>query len=237
MRGNSLMTVKNEVAAQASNTLPVELNVISIVIDGLNSVLKVNLPISIIVVISIIVFGWILKKTITGFRGFGAEEVTIRDPFTGTQIKIKANTEDKKIAHRIWTELITRKAALPFQRDKDVIIEVYNSWHTLFQCVRDQIAAIPVEKLSGREKIDIERLIDISTQVLNEGLRPHLTEWQAKYRSWYENAKSLDENKFLSPQEIQRSYPYYDQLVSDIEDVNGKLKLFADELKKIVRAK
>lgn len=225
------------IETQASTTPPIEVNILSIVIDGFNSVLKVNLPISFLVTIAIIILALIFKKSIIGFKGFGTEEVTIKEPFTGTQIKIKANTEDKKIAHRIWTELVTRKAALPFQRDKDVIIEVYNSWHTLFQCVREQISSIPVEKLSGREKKDIERLIDISTKVLNEGLRPHLTEWQAKYRSWYENAKSTDNNKSKSPQEIQREYPHYDHLVSDIEGVNRKLMLFADELKKIVRAK
>ncbi|MCJ8352353.1 hypothetical protein [Moritella sp.] len=116
-------------------------------------------------------------------------------------------------------------------------MEIYNSWHTLFQCVREQIAVIPVEKLRGREKTDIEQLIDISTNVLNEGLRPHLTEWQAKYRAWYELAKDSNDNKSKSPQEIQRQFPQYDQLVSDIENVNSKLKEFADELKKIVRAK
>ena len=231
------MAMEHGVVSAASATQPVEFNVISVTIDGLSTALKVNLPVSVSLAIAVILLGLLLKSIIGGFKGVGAEEVTIRDPFTGTQIKIKANAEDKKIAHRIWTELVTRKAALPFQRDKDVIVEIYNSWHTLFQCVREQIAAIPVEKLRGREKADIEQLIDISTKVLNEGLRPHLTEWQAKYRAWYELAKDSNDNKSKSPQEIQREFPQYDQLVSDIEDVNGKLKNFADELKKIVRSK
>ncbi|OED94281.1 hypothetical protein [Vibrio breoganii] len=77
-------------------------------------------------------------------------------------------------------------------------------------------------------------MIDISTKVLNEGLRPHLTEWQAKYRAWYELAKDASNGK--SPQELQREYPEYSQLVDDTASVNMKLKEFADELKKIVRA-
>lgn len=213
---------------------PVEFHLLSVTFDGFGTVLNLNLPVSIGIVLAIFIGIALLKNILAGFQGFVTEEVTIKDPFTGTEIKVKANIEDRKIAHRIWTELVTRKAALPFQRDKDVIVEVYDSWHTLFQCVREQIAAIPVEKLRGREKEDIEALIDISTKVLNEGLRPHLTEWQAKYRAWYETAK--DTNKDKSPQELQREYPYYSQLVDDIESVNHKLKNFADELKKIVRA-
>lgn len=221
---------------EAALAKPVEFNIISVTVDGISTALKVNIPVLAILAIALIILGLILKNN-SWFKGFSAEEVIIKDPFTGTQIKIKTNTEDKKIAHRIWTELVTRKAALPFQRDKDVILEVYNSWYTLFQCVREQIAEIPVEKLHGREKTDIEQLIDISVRVLNVGLRPHLTEWQAKYRAWYDLAKNSDENKSKSPQEIQCKYPQYDQLISDLENVNLKLKEFADDLKKIVRAK
>ncbi|MDH5924026.1 hypothetical protein L8R85_23715 [Vibrio splendidus] len=227
------MATKDAVSA-AVGTKPVEFNILSVTFDGFSTALSVNLPVSVSLIFAILIVVVGLKYLIGGFKGFGAEEVTIKDPFTGTEVKIKANTEDKKIAHRIWTELVTRKAALPFQRDKDVIVEVYDSWHTLFQCVREQIAAIPVEKLRGREKEDIESLIDISTKVLNEGLRPHLTEWQAKYRAWYESAKAASNGK--SPQELQREYPEYSQLVDDITSVNRKLKEFADELKKIVRA-
>lgn len=213
---------------------PMEFNLISVTFDGFDTVLNLNLPVSVSLILTIFITVVVLKKLFGRVKGFTTEEVTIKDPFTGTQIKVKANIEDRKIAHRIWTELVTRKAAIPFQRDKDVIVEVYDSWHTLFQCVREQIAAIPVEKLRGREKEDIEALIDISAKVLNEGLRPHLTEWQAKYRAWYDSAKETNNGK--SPQELQRDYPYYSQLVDDIEIVNQKLKSFADELKKIVRA-
>jgi len=211
-------------------------NIVTVTIDGLNSALNLNLPIIILLVVVLIISIIVFRYVIRGINGFSAEEIIITEPFTKTKIKIKANTEDRKIAHKIWTELITRKAALPFQRDKDVIVEVYDSWHTLFQCVRDQISAIPVEKLSGRNKSDIEKLIDISTQVLNEGLRPHLTEWQAKYRAWYESAKESNDDKSKSPQDIQREYPWYEQLVADLESVNKNLSTFADELKKIVRA-
>lgn len=222
--------------AQDVANQPIELNIISITIDGVSSALKINIPIPLIIISLLVLFFLLFKVIQPTLKNYKADEITIREPFTGTQIKIKPSLEDKKIAHRIWTELVTRKAALPFQRDKDVIIEVYDSWHTVFQCVREQIAALPVEKLCGREKKDTEKLIDISMMVLNDGLRPHLTEWQAKYRAWYKLAREDDSNKSASPQDIQRTYVYYEQLVSDIENVNKKLQLFADELKTFVRS-
>lgn len=230
------MTIVAKTAAEQVTSQPLEFNLLSITLDGVKTSLNINLPSVVGVVVSIFIITFILRSIGRGIKGYVAEEVTIKEPFTGTEVKIKANAEDRKIAHRIWTELITRKAALPFQRDKDVIVEVYDSWHTLFQCVREQISAIPVEKLRGREKTDIEQLIDISTKVLNDGLRPHLTEWQAKYRAWNESMNNSDDAKTLSPQELQRQYPHYDQLVSDIENVNNKLADFANELKKIVRS-
>ncbi|WP_139392818.1 hypothetical protein [Aeromonas hydrophila] len=223
-------------AAQNTVTQPIELNIASISLDGFNSALKINIPVPLLITIALILFIILFKKIQPALKNYKADEITIKEPFTGTQIKIKPSIEDKKIAHKIWTELVTRKAALPFQRDKDVIIEVYDSWHTLFQCVREQIAALPVEKLSGKEKKDTENLIDISMMVLNDGLRPHLTEWQAKYRSWYKVEREKECNKSTSPQDIQRTYVYYEQLVSDIENVNRKLQLFSDELKKFVRS-
>ena len=211
-----------------------EYKILYLTIDGLKTALNVNLPVSLALIFAVVAVVFFLRLLSRGVRGFYAQEIEIKDPLTGSVVKIRANHEDKKIAHKIWTELVTRKAALPFQRDKDVIVEVYDSWYALFKCVREQISAIPIEKLRGREKEDVERLIDISTRVLNEGLRPHLTEWQAKFRAWNDSARLKSDGK--SPQDIQKEFPQYERLVSDIESVNKKLNDFACELKKIVRA-
>jgi hypothetical protein len=118
----------------------------------------------------------------------------------------------------------------------DVIVEVYDSWYSMFGCIRQQIAEVPVEKLRNRQKEDIEKLIDISTKVLNEGLRPHLTRWQADYRSWYENETLRDANKGKAPQQIQCNYCQYSELFKDMKLVNSKLIDFAEQLKVIIRA-
>lgn len=219
-----------------STTKTTEYKLITVTENGLDTSININVPLLTMFLIFIPVL-FLFARWIFNFftKGFIVDEVSLKDPFTKTTVKIKANREEKKIAHKIWTELITRKAALPFEKDKDVIVEVYDSWHKLFQCVREQISILPVEKLKGREKKDIENLIDISTKVLNDGLRPHLTEWQARFRLWYEQEKE-ESQATKSPQEIQKEFPEYDLLVSDIVIVNNKLVKFAGELKKLVRS-
>ncbi len=72
-------------------------------------------------------------------------------------------------------------------------------------------------------------------RALNEGLRPHLTKWQAKFRRWYDSEVASEDHKGRSPQEIQRLYPEYGELVADLRKVNEEFVRFADSLEKIVK--
>ena len=78
---------------------------------------------------------------------------------------------------------------------------------------------------------DAKGLIDITTKVLNNGLRPHLTAWQAKYRAWYNSTLS---DATATPQEIQRTYPEYQLLIDDLKKTNDIMIKYADELKRLI---
>jgi len=73
-------------------------------------------------------------------------------------MKICPTWEDIQIAHQIWTELVTRKAAIPFNPKDDVIVEVYDSWYALFQRTRQLIGDIP-GKCIRRDKSDLTDLL------------------------------------------------------------------------------
>lgn len=47
-------------------------------------------------------------------------------------ISIEKNKDISIIAHKAWVEIMTRKVGLLFEEDKDVIVEVYNSYRYLF---------------------------------------------------------------------------------------------------------
>ena len=133
-------------------------------------------------------------------------------------VELRPNNEDVQIAHRIWTELITRKAAQPIDIEHDVIVEIYNSWYALFGRVRQLISESPGHML--RKEKSTQELVRIATQTLNNGLRPHLTRWQARFRHWYEQCpESVKQN---CPQDCQKEFPHYAELIADIKTVNAQ---------------
>lgn len=145
-------------------------------------------------------------------------------------ITLELNKEVSKIAHKTWVEIMTRKVGLTFEEDKDVIVEVYNSWYKLFEIIRELLKNVEPNK---KDK-NVEKLEDILIKTLNEGLRPHLTKWQAKFRRWYDIELKEEKNSKVSPQEIQRRYEEYDSLIVDLKNTNEKMVQFAQELKKLI---
>ncbi|MCK4733503.1 MAG: hypothetical protein KAT65_13710 [Methanophagales archaeon] len=145
------------------------------------------------------------------------------------KVKIKPNYQDMQIAYKLWVELSTRKIGLEIDLENDVIKEIYNSWYEFFKLTRELIKDIPVSKI--RKDESTKELVRIAIEVLNEGLRPHLTKWQARFRKWYNTEIEREENKNLSPQEIQKKYPEYENLTKEMIEVNHQLI----EYRKILR--
>jgi hypothetical protein len=147
--------------------------------------------------------------------------------------KVKRNTENLFIANRIYLELITRKAALPIDEENDVIVEVYNSWYKLFTTIREEIKNVPGEYLKSHNAT--EELIGLTVNILNDGLRNHLTKYQARFRKWYKIESDKPENSSFSPQDLQKQYPDYSNLITDLKAVNTILISYSNELKKLIK--
>lgn len=147
------------------------------------------------------------------------------------KLKLSINETDRQIAYKIWVELSTRKIGLPIDLEHDVISEVYDSWHTFFTVTRELVKDVPVKKFRRKETEEIVRL---SIGVLNDGLRPHLTKWQARFRRWY--GKATEDSNFIdqSPQEIQQRYPKYDELQADLLAVNQRLMAYRKMMYELV---
>ena len=159
------------------------------------------------------------------FRKLTGENVSIDGLTFGIRdfkCDLKVGYEVQEIAYNIWVELITRKIAVQLEED-DVIVEIYDSWYSAFKAIREQLKTVP-----GKSLGDAANLIDITERVLNEGLRPHLTKWQAKFKSWYEN-----ENSDKNPQDLQKHYPEYEELMNDLKETNKNMMGFADKLHEI----
>jgi hypothetical protein len=131
--------------------------------------------------------------------------------------KFKPNWTDRQVAYAIWVELSTRKIGLPITLENDVISEIYDSWYAFFGVARELIKTVPVSRASDKSTREIIRL---SMAVLNDGLRPHLTRWQARFRRWYEVAAADPANAGRDPQEIQAMYPQWKALTDDLAERN-----------------
>lgn len=157
--------------------------------------------------------------------------VSVEVEFAGLgKVTIEPNRDDVQIAHRAWVELATRKAGVPFDPTYDVIVEVYDSWYELFGRLRELARECPATKM--RTDPSTRQLVATLTQVLNRGMRPHLTRWQAEFRRWYALAleKAAPET---SPQEVQRQFPQYDQLVAELITVQEGLQRYMALLREL----
>ncbi len=160
-------------------------------------------------------------------RGWEVQEITPN--LFGTQWRISRNRRTAQLAHEAYVELITRKAAIPYEEGHDVIVEIYDSWYTLFTEIRRLARELPADALV-RDK-DLRRLHDLLITMLNQALRPHLTEWQSRFRHWYAGARRAGADE--SPQEIQRRFPEYERLVEGLKDANQTLITLGEELRKL----
>ena len=162
-------------------------------------------------------------------KGLSKQSITIDELTLGigdSKIKLKYDKRDQEIAYKLWVELSTRKIGLLFDRENDVITEVYDSWYEFFRIARELLKEIPARRLRFSND-----LIDLTDKVLNKGLRPHLTTWQAKYRKWYRTAS--DSNKDDTPQSIQKTYQYYDELIEDLIKTNERMIEYKELMRKI----
>jgi len=149
----------------------------------------------------------------------------------GQKIKIKPNYTNVDVAYKIWVELNTRKIGLPIDFENDVIVEVYKSWYDFFGITRELIKGLPATKIRGDKST--KELIEVSTKILNEGLRPHLTTWQAKFHKWYNYEILRDENSEKTPQQVQQDYDEYESLKSDMETINSNLINYKNSVYKL----
>jgi hypothetical protein len=148
-------------------------------------------------------------------------------------VKIAPNYNSRQIAYQVWVELSTRKVGLPFDPDNDVIIEVYDSWRNAFTEIRSLLKTIPIHRVDRSN--ETQKLVELIVDVLNRGLRPHLTRWQARFRSWYKEAEASPENKGMPPQTIQRKFPEYEALKRDLQEVQSGMVQYTEFLSKVAR--
>lgn len=187
-------------------------------------------PLPLLVVLVIVILVWLGLRWWFQFRLKDFEIDGAELGFGDQKISFKPNDTDRQIAYSIWVELSTRKVGLPIDMENDVIAEVYDSWYAFFAVTRELIKGIPVSRVRGSST---SQIVNLSVEVLNEGLRPHLTKWQARFRHWYE--RQMENKTDADPQELQKGFPAYDELAKDLLEVNQRLIAYRAKMNELVR--
>ena len=167
-----------EVLEVVANAPTVTHQVLNLTVDGWTVVLSA----------SWIVFGVVLMVLFARFSGRGprweVQHVSLGF-IRGPAVQLVPDNKVAAIAHQAWAELASRKAANRVE-DEDVIVEVYDSWYSLFGTLRQLAKEVPVSSL--HRSSDAGMLLEMLMTAMNEGLRPHLTEHRARFRSWWDTA-------------------------------------------------
>lgn len=172
-----------------------------------------------------------IAHRLLALRRYRVSQVSLNLPFGLGNVVYEATDEDRKLAWKLYVQLRTRKAALLFDEKNDVVVDVYDSLHELFPITRELLTDIHLSEAAKRNGV-----ADLVLRVLNDGLRPHLTKWNASFRRWWDDAIVLATNRGKTPQDIQRQHPNYKQLVDELKAMNIEINKYAEDLLTIVQA-
>lgn len=166
----------------------------------------------------------------SGIHSFEIDEAEIG---VGNQrIRLRPNYSDLQVAFQFWAELSTRKIGIPIDHEHDLIIEVYSSWYEFFRSSREMLKSIPASQVKRKEAT--QEIVHILVKILNEEMRPHLTQWQACYRQWWDTACKNPDYSSLSPLELQKQFPQYQELMDELIQINKKLVVYKETLGKMI---
>lgn len=159
--------------------------------------------------------------------------VRFRLALFGLEYEIVPDHENAQVAHEAYVELATRKAAVRFDEEHDSIDEIYDSWYALFGQFRLLTRGLSAHEI--RVNAELRRLLDLLVQVLNDGLRPHLTRRQVPFRTWLAEARRSQ--PAVATPELQKGFPKYDDLVASLRETNEMLQQLAAGLKEMAHGK
>ncbi len=143
------------------------------------------------------------------------------------EFEIFATKYEQKIAWELYCELGTRIGVVKFVETEDLVIICYDSWYAFFQFARAKL-----KNLDPRKKKFAKNLVTIILSLMNEQMRPFLRKWHGSFRHFWEQ----EADPTQKPIERQQAFPQYQALLTDIKDLQAKLKQTASALFKIATA-
>jgi hypothetical protein len=155
------------------------------------------------------------------------KKVSVSLPFGIGSVEWEADATEQRAAWSLYVELVTRIAVQPLDADQGLLREALSSLYSLFPTTREILKAAGPSIGASRQSVG-----GIAIAVLNNGLRPFLTQWHPVLQMW-EAQRSAN----VSPQEHERNWSEEPTLRRELEALRDDLGAYAEALANIVGVK
>ncbi|MCU0497498.1 MAG: hypothetical protein MUF87_09120 [Anaerolineae bacterium] len=160
-------------------------------------------------------------------RKIKGKELSVSLPFGLGGIKLELDDKQQQAAWQLYVELVTRVTVQKLHPDHGMIREAMTSIYNVFEITRSILKSCGPDIVNGPESLG-----PIAIEILNKGLRPFLTEWHPRLKS-YEDKRPPG----VSQLEHERAWEHYQEIRDQLEKVRAGLSQYADILAYIAGAK
>ncbi len=156
-----------------------------------------------------------------------AKQLDVGLPFGIGRISFVADEVQQRAAWSLYVELETRVAVQPLDDDTGLLREALNSLYAIFGITRG------ILKEAGPEVADGEASLGpIAIRVLNDGLRPFLSDWHPRLKA-HEAMRPKD----VSELDHERAWDDYAAMRAALAQLQADLRVYTDMLAEISGAK
>jgi hypothetical protein len=142
------------------------------------------------------------------------DEVSISLPFGIGSAKWRADPTEQNAAWSLYVELVTRIAVQSLGSEQGLLREALNSLYTLFGTTREVLKSSGPKVGASKHSVG-----GIAIAVLNNGLRPFMSQWHPLLEEWEAQrpkdiSKKVHEFNWLEAPKMRREL---DELRNDLE--------------------
>jgi hypothetical protein len=151
------------------------------------------------------------------------DEVSVSLPFGIGSAKWKADPTEQNAAWSLYVELVTRIAVQSLSSDQGLLREALNSLYTLFGTTREVLKSSGPKVGASRHSVG-----GIAIAVLNNGLRPFMSQWHPVLEEW--EAQRPDK---VSKKVHEQNWTEAPRMRQELDELRNDLEQYAIALAKI----
>lgn len=159
------------------------------------------------------------------FTQITIEDVQVSLPFgvLSGDIIIGVDRAQRNAAWELYVEIATRVVAQPLEEHHGLLREALSSMYSIFIITREILRKAGPKVTRGEESLGV-----IALAVLNQGFRPFLSKWHPLLKAYEETRPDG-----MSEYEHERNWKRYNELRSELIQVQGEMRKYLKALAKI----